>query len=174
MSGDGSGSHHDGGRVPDGVPDFTGPAAPEPDFLPCYRHPDRSTGITCQRCRRPICMACMQEAAVGFHCPDCAGVTSSGSGRGDRRGGRGGGGPVGGGGPFGRRDQPERPWTRGASGGGTAARSGGSLLERLQVSHTPVTWGLVAACVLVALVGLFSGGRVTSLLALSGAGIEAN
>lgn len=160
MSGDGSGSHHDGGRVPDGVPDFTGPAAPEPDFLPCYRHPDRNTGITCQRCRRPICMACMQDATVGFHCPDCAGVTSRGSGRDDRHSGR--------------RDQPERPWTRGASGGRPGGRSGGTLLERLQVSHTPVTWGLVAVCVLVALVGLFSGGRVTSLLALSGASVEAN
>jgi membrane associated rhomboid family serine protease len=38
----------------------------------CYRHPDRMAGITCQRCDRPICPACMNQASVGFHCPDCA------------------------------------------------------------------------------------------------------
>lgn len=38
----------------------------------CYRHPDRAAGITCQRCDRPICPACMQQASVGFHCPECA------------------------------------------------------------------------------------------------------
>lgn len=37
----------------------------------CYRHPDRETYISCQRCGRPICPDCMREAAVGFHCPDC-------------------------------------------------------------------------------------------------------
>lgn len=38
----------------------------------CYRHPDRVAGIACQRCDRPICPACMQQASVGFHCPECA------------------------------------------------------------------------------------------------------
>lgn len=38
----------------------------------CYRHPDRVAGISCQRCDRPICPACMQQASVGFHCPECA------------------------------------------------------------------------------------------------------
>lgn len=37
----------------------------------CYRHPDRVTHIACQRCDRPICPACMTEAAVGFQCPNC-------------------------------------------------------------------------------------------------------
>jgi len=37
----------------------------------CYRHPDRETYITCQRCGRPICPDCMRDAAVGFHCPTC-------------------------------------------------------------------------------------------------------
>ncbi len=37
----------------------------------CYRHPDRATGIRCQRCSRPICRDCMIQAPVGFHCPDC-------------------------------------------------------------------------------------------------------
>lgn len=37
----------------------------------CYRHPDRETYISCQRCGRPICPDCMRDAAVGFHCPEC-------------------------------------------------------------------------------------------------------
>ena len=37
----------------------------------CYRHPDRETHISCQRCGRPICPDCMNQAAVGFQCPGC-------------------------------------------------------------------------------------------------------
>jgi membrane associated rhomboid family serine protease len=37
----------------------------------CYRHPDRETYISCQRCGRPICPDCMTAAAVGFQCPEC-------------------------------------------------------------------------------------------------------
>ena len=37
----------------------------------CYRHPDRETGVRCQRCERPICTQCMVPADVGYQCPDC-------------------------------------------------------------------------------------------------------
>lgn len=37
----------------------------------CFRHPDRETHIRCQRCERPICPDCMNQAAVGFQCPLC-------------------------------------------------------------------------------------------------------
>jgi len=37
----------------------------------CYRHPDKETYVRCTRCDRPICPNCMNEAAVGFQCPEC-------------------------------------------------------------------------------------------------------
>jgi membrane associated rhomboid family serine protease len=39
----------------------------------CYRHPNRETGVSCSNCGRPICHDCMNFAAVGIKCPDCAG-----------------------------------------------------------------------------------------------------
>ena len=49
----------------------------------CYRHPDRETHIRCQRCERPICPDCMNQASVGFQCPACVaeGARSTRSGR---------------------------------------------------------------------------------------------
>lgn len=44
---------------------------PSADAPTCYRHPDRTTYITCQRCGRSICPECQTQAAVGVHCPEC-------------------------------------------------------------------------------------------------------
>jgi membrane associated rhomboid family serine protease len=53
-------------QPPTAGPDFTAPG-----FAGCYRHPDRQTGISCQRCHKPICGECMNPASVGFQCPTC-------------------------------------------------------------------------------------------------------
>jgi membrane associated rhomboid family serine protease len=44
----------------------------ETDAAPrCYRHADRETYISCQRCGRPICTECQTQAVVGVQCPEC-------------------------------------------------------------------------------------------------------
>lgn len=52
-------------------PPAAGPGFAAPGFVGCYRHPDRMTGISCQRCKKPICGECMNTASVGFQCPRC-------------------------------------------------------------------------------------------------------
>ena len=52
-------------------PGGAGPDFSPPGFAPCYRHPERMTGISCQRCHKPICGECMNPASVGFQCPSC-------------------------------------------------------------------------------------------------------
>lgn len=45
---------------------------PEVAALPhCYRHPNRETGVRCNRCDRPICPDCLRPASVGYWCPVC-------------------------------------------------------------------------------------------------------
>ncbi len=45
------------------------PVDARPGF--CYRHPDRTSYVLCQRCGRTICPECQTPAAVGVICPEC-------------------------------------------------------------------------------------------------------
>jgi membrane associated rhomboid family serine protease len=45
--------------------------APDAETPVCYRHPDRQTWVSCQRCGRYICPECQTQAAVGVQCPEC-------------------------------------------------------------------------------------------------------
>jgi membrane associated rhomboid family serine protease len=53
------------------VPPATPESSPAPVVPVCYRHPKRETYVRCVRCDRPICPECLNEAPVGFQCPEC-------------------------------------------------------------------------------------------------------
>ncbi len=55
----------------EGTMSATGPQDATTASEVCYRHPDRPTGIRCQRCDRLVCVDCRQQASVGVHCPEC-------------------------------------------------------------------------------------------------------
>jgi membrane associated rhomboid family serine protease len=38
---------------------------------PCANHPDRTASVVCAHCDKPICTECMQQAPVGWQCPEC-------------------------------------------------------------------------------------------------------
>jgi len=39
--------------------------------LACYRHPDRTTSLRCNKCGKPICIRCANKTAVGYRCIEC-------------------------------------------------------------------------------------------------------
>lgn len=50
-------------------------ASPAPT---CPRHPATTTRLSCSSCATAICPACAEDAAVGYHCPDCAAARHGG------------------------------------------------------------------------------------------------
>ena len=46
---------------------------PNPAFQPtvCYNHPNRETGLRCNRCERPICSDCAVLTPTGYRCKEC-------------------------------------------------------------------------------------------------------
>lgn len=114
-------------------------------FKPCFRHADRTTGITCQRCDRPICGECMVPASVGFQCSVCVAEQQMAS----------------------------RPVTNrsGKKLGGQGGRTlGGIKLSGGPASTTVVLMVLVGV---VGLVDLVTGGLGRALLGFSGQGVLA-
>lgn len=49
-----------------------GALAPAPEDMRCTWHPDRSTGLRCLRCERPMCVECARQHPVGMRCRECA------------------------------------------------------------------------------------------------------
>ena len=43
----------------------------ETNTLYCYVHPNRETGLRCNRCERPICAQCAIHTPTGYRCKEC-------------------------------------------------------------------------------------------------------
>ncbi len=43
----------------------------EPEILTCANHPDRETLLRCNKCGKPICIACAVRTPVGYRCNQC-------------------------------------------------------------------------------------------------------
>ncbi len=43
----------------------------DPDITYCENHPDRETGLSCNRCAKPICASCAVHTATGYRCKEC-------------------------------------------------------------------------------------------------------
>ena len=41
------------------------------DTIYCANHPDRETGLRCNRCGKPICPECAVRTSVGYRCREC-------------------------------------------------------------------------------------------------------
>lgn len=70
-------------QAPSSLPGYRATPPQPPAPVACYRHPNATAGVRCQRCGRPICGNCMVEAPVGHQCPECVhrGRAASGQGR---------------------------------------------------------------------------------------------
>lgn len=47
-------------------------AAPTDEATYCAVHPDRETGLRCNKCERYMCAACAVQTPVGYRCKECA------------------------------------------------------------------------------------------------------
>ena len=102
----------------------------------CYRHPDRPSWTLCERCGRTICPECQIPTPNGVHCPDCVRETA---------------GPLPAGLPPVARRAATSPRTVAPHPG--LDRVGAVLVPD---SGAPViTWGVVAALVVIFIVDLF-------------------
>ncbi len=43
----------------------------EASLIVCKNHPDRETGLRCNRCNDPICSECAIQTPTGYRCPEC-------------------------------------------------------------------------------------------------------
>lgn len=48
------------------------PPTPVDGEMFCYRHPKRSTLLSCGHCGKPVCTDCVKLGTAGPRCPDCA------------------------------------------------------------------------------------------------------